>query len=121
MAALKKCKKISDGVWLYDLGFLNAYSGDLKKAIQQYRNAMTLPIEPPVIAEIEEFICWVLDVEPHKYQLHYCLGFLNWKIKEDKLQAIMDFKTFLSLGRKEEFPFERELARQWISEIQAES
>jgi hypothetical protein len=121
LAVLKKCKKILDGAWHYSLGFLHAYSGDLKKAIQQYRNAMTLPVELPVIAEIEEFICWVLDVEPHRYQLHYCLGFLNWKIKGDKLQAIKDLNTFLSLGRKEEFTFERELARKWISEIQAES
>lgn len=120
VAALKKCKKIPDGTWLYNLGFLHAYRGDLKKAIQQYRNAMTFSIEPPVIAEIEEFLCWVLDVEPLKYQLYYCLGFLNWKIKGDKSQAIRDFETFLSLGRAEEFTIERELASKWIPEIQAE-
>lgn len=118
MVALKKCKGVSEGTWLYNIGFLYAYIGDLKRAIQRYRNAMDLPIEPQVIAQIEEFICWLLVEEPQKYQLHYCLGFINWKIKEDRKQAIKDFETFLSQGNQNEFTVERELARKWITEIQ---
>jgi hypothetical protein len=100
------------------MGFLHAYAGDLKRAIQRYRKALELPVDPHVLPQIEEFICWVLEKEPHQYQLHYCLGFINWKIKADKVQAIKDFETFLSLGNKEEFSVEREFARRWISEIQ---
>ena len=118
MATLKKCKGVSEGTWLYNLGFLYAYIGDLKRAIQRYRNAMDLPIEAQVIAQIEEFICWILGEEPQMYQLHYCLGFINWKIKGDKTQAVKDFDTFLSQGDEKEFTVERELARKWISEIQ---
>ena len=118
MAALKKCKGVSEGTWLYNLGFLYAYINDLKRAIQRYRNAMDLPIEPQTIAQIEEFICWLLGEEPQKYQLHYCLGFINWKIKGDKTQAIKDFEAFLSQGNENEFTIERELAGKWIQEIQ---
>lgn len=118
IVVLKKCKRVSDGTWQYNLGFLYAYDGDLKRAIQRYHNAINQPIEPRVIGQIEEFICWVLQREPQKYQLHYCLGFINWKIKEDKAQAIKDLETFLSVGNEKEFSVERELARKWISEIQ---
>jgi len=79
---------------------------------------MNLPVDPAIPAQIEEFMCWLLEEEPQKYQLHYCLGFINWKIKGDKAQAIKDFEIFLSRGNKQEFTIERELARIWISEIQ---
>jgi hypothetical protein len=118
VAILKKCKGVPEGTWLYNLAFLHAYMGDLKKAVQRYRNAIGLPVEPAVAAAIEEFICWVLEEEPQKYQLHYCLGFINWKIKGDTGQAKEDFETFLVRGNDKEFTFERELARKWISEIQ---
>lgn len=121
MAVLKKCKGSSEGTWLYNLGFLHAYAGDLKRAIQRYRNAMDLPVEAHVIGEIEEFICWLLDEEPQKYQLHYCLGYINWKVKGDKPQAVKDFETFLLLGHENEFAVEREIARKWILEIQESS
>ena len=64
---------------------------------------MELPVESHVAGEIEEFIC---------------LGFINWKLKGDKTQAIRDFEAFLSSGKKVEFATEREIARKWISEIQ---
>jgi tetratricopeptide (TPR) repeat protein len=118
IATLKKCKGVSEGTWLYNLGFLYAYISDLKQAIRRYRNAMDLPIEAQVIAQIEEFICWILGEEPWKYQLHYCLGFINWKVKGDKTQALKDFDAFLSQGNEKEFTVERELARKWMSEIQ---
>jgi hypothetical protein len=117
MVMLKRCKRIRDGTWLYNLGFLHAYTRNLKSAIQCYRNAMTQPIEPSVIAQIEEFMCWLIDKEPQQYQLHYCLGYINWKVKGDEAQAVKDFETFLSLGNNQEFAKERELARNWISEI----
>jgi hypothetical protein len=117
IAALKKCKGNADGVWLYNLAFLHAYIGNLMKAIQYYRNATSLRVEPLVISQIEELICWLIEEEPLKYQLHYCLGFINWKVKGDHTQAIKDFEIFLSLGSDQEFIKERELACKWISEI----
>jgi tetratricopeptide (TPR) repeat protein len=117
MSILRKCKGVSDGTWLYDLGFLHAYTGELKKALQRYRSAMRLPIDPSVISEMEEFLCWILEVEPDKYQFHFCLGFINLEIKGDKEQAIKDLEIFLSRGNEHEFAEERRLARTWISEI----
>jgi len=117
MAKLKKCKKVRDSTWLYSLGFLHAYSGNLKSALQCYREAMTRPLEPMILAQIEEFLCWIIDKEPEQYQLYYCFGYINWKIKEDGVQAIKDFETFLALGNTQEYAKERELAHKWISEI----
>ena len=117
IALLKKCKHIQDGTWLYNLGFLYAYKGDLKAAIRFYRKAETRTLEPIVIARVEDFMCWVLEAEPDKYQLHYCLGDINWKIKGDEKRALEEFRAFLSLGNADEYAKERELARSWILEL----
>lgn len=117
MVLLKKCKRVSDGTWLYNLGFLHAYTGNLKSALQCYRNAMTRPLEPVVIALIEEFMFWLIEKEPERYQLHYCLGYINWKVRGDEIRGLKEFETFLSLGNNQEYGKERELARNWISEI----
>jgi len=117
MSVLRKCKRAPDGTWLYNLAFLHAYTGELKKAIQCYRRAMRLPVDPSLIAQVEEFLCWLLENEPDKYQFHFCLGFINLEIKEDKGQATKDLETFLLQGNEHEFAEERRLARTWISEI----
>lgn len=117
IAILKKCKGMSNALWHYNLGFLYAYMGDLKKAIQRYRNGMNLPVDPSDFAQIEEFIIWVLEQEPIKYQLYYCLGFINLEIKGDHGQAIMDLEKFLSIGEEHAFAEERKIASKWISEI----
>jgi tetratricopeptide (TPR) repeat protein len=114
---LKKCKKAADGTWLYNLGFLHAYMGNLSAALGCYKKATALPLEPPVLGEVEDFICWTLDEEPSRYQLHFCLGYINWKAKGDEVRALEDFRTFLSLGDGEEYARERALVRAWISSI----
>ena len=83
LQVVKYCRTIHEGTWLYNRGFLHAYMGNLKKAIQCYNKALGLSIEPLVIAKIEEFIVWVIEQEPSNYQLYYCLGYLNYKIKGD--------------------------------------
>ena len=115
---LKKCKNILNGTAQYNLAFLYAYKGDLQKAIRHYRNAIKLDTDPSNFAKIEEFILWVIEVEPHKYQLHYCLGFINWQVKGDGTQAIRDLSTFLSSGVEGEFAEERHIVKKWISEIE---
>jgi len=83
MDVLKKCRGQTEATWLYNLAFLHAYAGDLKGAIRRYRNAMKLRVGDRTVVEVEEFMCWLLEEEPEKYQLYYCLGFLNWKAKGD--------------------------------------
>lgn len=62
-------------------------------------------------------MCWLLEEEPEKYQIYYCLGFMNWKAKGDSTQAVRDFEAFLSAGNEHEFTKERELTQEWIAEI----
>jgi hypothetical protein len=114
-AALRKCRN-EDANRLYGLAFLEAYSGDLASATRRYRGAARYHVEPAAISEIEEFIEWVLENEPERYQLHYCLGFINWHVKGDAVRSRDSFAAFLSKGEEDRFVDERQLARTWMAE-----
>jgi tetratricopeptide (TPR) repeat protein len=117
---LKSCKKIQSPVWHLNLAFLYAYSNDMKLAIREYRKAEELPISLETLYEIENFIFYFLEIEPDKYQLSYCLGYINWKIKDNKEQAIKNFTDFLKKGDARDFAFEREQTKKWLAQIQNE-
>jgi hypothetical protein len=68
-------------------------------------------------ANIEDFLVLISAEDREKYQLFYCLGFLNWHIKGDKVQAQKDFNTFLARGSPETYKKERELAIAWVSDL----
>jgi len=114
---LRKMKKKNTGTWNYNMGFLLAYSGDLQSALRHYRRATTYFVEVEVINQIEDFLWWVFETEPNKYQLLYCLGFFEWKAKGDLVSAKSNFKEFLGKGNASEFRKEREFAAKWIKEI----
>lgn len=114
---LKKSAEKNNAIWHLNLAFLFAYVNDLKNALRHYKRAITFPIGSETIAEIEEFICLIIDEEPKKNQLFFCLGFINWKIKGDRKQAIKDFKKFLVEGKDGEFVQEKELVKSWIETI----
>lgn len=113
----KWCRRERDGTWLYSLAFLHAYEGDLRRAIRTFRVAVNRPCGDDVLPQVEQFYDWVIKSEPEKYQLHFCLGFLNWKAKGDAELAIQHLGKFVSSGADSEFRHERELARSWIEEI----
>ena len=113
----KKCKRYDDPIWHFNLAFLRAYENDLKKSIRQYRICANYDLSPVTLSEVEDFIVWILEEEPEKYQYHYCLGFFNWKIKGDLHQSVSDFEEFLNHVKQGEFVKERDLAIEWISEI----
>ena len=113
----KKCKRYDNPTWHFNLAFLRAYEGRLIKTIQQYRICANYDVSPATLSEVEDFMVWILEEEPEKYQYHYCLGFFNWKIKGDLHQAINDFGEFLKHIRNGEFLKEKDLAQKWISEI----
>ncbi len=115
---IRKCKKVNDVIWHFNLAFLEAYNGNLQKAIQQYRKCTKFPIYPKTLSQIEDFLCWIAKEESTRYQYHYCLGFFNWKIKGDKIQAIKDFKHFLACDTEGKFQKENELAIEWIDKIE---
>ncbi len=129
--ALKYLKKIKGaaqgsadsnvvGTWNYNIAFLNAYKGNLNVATRHYRKAAMTVVEPDIINQVESFLCWVLEQEPEKYQLHYCLGFFNWKTKGDVAQAEIDFNRFLVARRDGKFEREKELVEKWLVEMRPE-
>lgn len=115
-----KCKSYNDPVWHFNLAFLYAYERDLKKSIRHYRICANYDISPITLSEIEDFIVWLVEVEPDKYQFYFCLGFFNWKIKGDSKQSINDFEKFIANVKNGEFSAEKALAEQWIGEIMKE-
>lgn len=114
----KKCKRYDDPVWHFNLAFLRAYEGNLIKTIRQYRICANYDVSPATLSEVEDFMVWILEEEPEKYQYHYCLGFFNWKIKGDLHQAINDFGQFFKYIKAGEFINEKDLAQKWIPEIE---
>ena len=115
-----KCKRYDDPIWHFNLAFLRAYENDLKRSIRQYRICANYDVNPVTLSEIEDFIVWILEEEPDKYQYYYCLGFFNWKIKGDLRQSVHDFEEFLKQIKNGEFVLEKDLALKWISEIKQE-
>ena len=116
IALLKKCES-EDGTWKYNLAFLYAYKGDLKSSARLYRQASKSSVDPDIISQLEEFICWLLEIEPDKYQLYYSLGLINWLAKGDYKQAVEDFNKFRGIGDESEFEKERQLSSEWIRDI----
>lgn len=118
ISILRVIKDTNDALWNYNMAFLNAYKENLKLAIRHYRQAARHIVPPEIIAQVESFMCWVLQEEPTKVQISYCLGFFNWKIKGDKIQAKKDFTKFINTCGTEQFTKERELANQWIRDLE---
>ena len=114
---LKKINAKNDGLWHCNMAFLLAYFGDLKGATRHYRQVVSHRVSPEVIEQVESFICWALEEEPDKYQLSYCLGFFNWKVKGDKIQAINDFTTFKKTCADKQFNKEIVLTQKWLQEL----
>lgn len=118
---MSKCvaKNVSDPTWRLNVAFLYAYSGDMKKAVEQYDTAFRLGRTPEISFELEEFIDWTLANEPDKYQLHFCLGLINLKLKNDVLTATKDFETFLSKLEADKYPELKVMAQRYIDENNA--
>lgn len=118
---LKKCRGRRDTLWLYNYAFLLAYEGNMTKALESYRRASKgYCAEPGILLEFEAFICWALEQEPDKVQLHFCLGLLNFLGKVDKTRALQDFEKFLEVASPTQFGEEMRLAEVYIETIRGE-
>ena len=118
MAHVDKCRGLPDPVWRYSEAFLLAYQGDLAAASGAYKQAFARTLSDPTVpVQTEEFIQIVLDKEPDKVQLYFCLGLLNLKLKEDDAAARRDFEQFLARTEASMWKRQRELARRWIDRI----
>ncbi|KQC11362.1 MAG: hypothetical protein APR54_11015 [Candidatus Cloacimonas sp. SDB] len=117
---LKKCKEIKDATWKYNLAFLYAYKGDLKRAKLIYKSAFKGVCDPNVVIQTEEFMEWLLEVEPDKIQMNYCLGLINWFDKGDYELAISYFEKFINSNTDNSFEEEKKLAKSYINTIKGE-
>jgi len=89
----------------------------MNDAVRTYKAAFKIPTKDTSVPfEIEEFIDWVVHKEPSKTQLHFCLGLINIRLKEDMRRTKQDFKMFLESTPENQFSEQRELAQKYISE-----
>lgn len=109
-------QNIADPTWRYSAGFLEAYRGNEEKALQHYDAAMSFEAKPDLFFEIEEFIAWILSLEPERYQMHFCLGFINYKAKGDLMTAKQDFGLFMQKSKDGEFTNFRTRAESILNE-----
>jgi tetratricopeptide (TPR) repeat protein len=103
-----------DSAWHLNVAFLVAFQGDLKTALRHYRKAAEQRLHPDLLAKIEDFVYYIATTRADKYQLYYCLGFFNWKIKGDMLLAARYFQRFLKLRKDGAFGKEAVLAKKWL-------
>ena len=115
-----KAKDKKNASWKYNYAFLFAYEGNLDRAEKEYRQAIRGYIpDPGFIFEIIDFILWVLDNEPEKVQLHYCLGIIYYFAVDDKALTIHEFEKFIGSTRDTQFINQRENAEGILFELQS--
>ncbi|MBL0346643.1 hypothetical protein [Candidatus Villigracilis affinis] len=104
--------------WQYNYAFLLAYEGNMREAVRQYKFAVEEVFEEPkVVLEVIEFIMWVLDVEPDKTQLHFCLGMIYYYAIKDYALALQDFEKFVEVTPVNRFSSQRREAERLITQI----
>ena len=92
---LRKIKNQKDSSWQFSLAFLEAYEGDLDAAYKYYQKAIRGSYQDHIPNQIEDFIHSILDAEPDKIQLWYCLGLINYLAKGDLVSAKKYFEHFI--------------------------
>lgn len=103
---------------MYSEAFLNAYDGDLDSAYKMYRRAFDAPLQnsnTPMDCEI--FIQNILEEEPNRYWLYFCLGLINFREKRDLQLAREHFSSFLTIVEADRYKDQVKAARNWIEEI----
>ncbi len=86
----------NDYTWAYNKAFLKAYEGKLDEAYHCY-NIVFKNLKPSrTITQVCEFIENILKKEPHKYQLHYCLGLIHYFERGDMALAKEEFDLFIN-------------------------
>ena len=116
---IRACRRSPDSAWRYSEAFLYAYDGDLQRAYESYRRAFGSPLgDPTVLTQCEEFIQGIVEEEPERQWLYYCLGLINYRGKDDPVAALRDFRRFVDKVDGERFGEHVAYARRWIDEIE---
>jgi hypothetical protein len=120
-SALEELKNVKGqgGIWNLNVAFLNAYKGNLRAASRHYKLAAATEVDLDTSLQVEDFLCRILEIEPDKYQVNFCLGMFNEHIKGDLNRAVYDYEAFLTSGNPSDFAIERELVKNWISALKA--
>jgi len=92
---IEKAKNSNDFTWAYSKAFLVAYKGNLKEAYRIYMRAFKKTTSNFAYIQTEEFMQDILQDEPDKIQLYYCIGLINYFKKEDYILALNNFKIFV--------------------------
>jgi tetratricopeptide (TPR) repeat protein len=117
---IDRCRHLTDATWMYSDAFLLAYEGDLEGAYRAYRRAFQSPLSDPTVPmQCEDFIQMVIDEEPNRPWLYYCLGLINYRAKGDLQAARADFATFIERADPATFVRHIDIATEWIKEIDA--
>ena len=117
---IRKCKDSPDCAWRYSEAFLLAYEGALTQAYRRYRVVFRHSCPEHLPVEVEEFIMGVLEEEPDKVQLHFCLGVINYFAKGDKARALQELERFLEAAPRKAFPDERRRVHLWVPTLKGE-
>ena len=116
---IQKSRNERDAAWQFSDAFLAAYDGDLERAHKIYKRAFMGNVKESIPLDVETFIRDVLDQEPSKIQLWYCLGMINYFSKGDPQLAKEDFERFVDEANKiGQFNRSIEFAQKYISEIE---
>ena len=116
---IKKAKNNRDAAWLWSSAFLDAYEGKLEEAHKTYQRAFRGLVADATALQVETFIVDVVNLEPDKIQLWYCLGMINYLYKEDLPSALEDFQCFCKHAEKaNHFTKSVEFAKKYIKEIE---
>ncbi|MDE3019426.1 MAG: hypothetical protein KGI53_10440, partial [Nitrospirota bacterium] len=119
---IKKSKNARNSTWQYSAAFLAAYEGDLEQAHKIYQRAFRGQVTPSTPLEVETFIHDVLEVEPDKIQLWYCLDMINYFCKGDMASTRNDFVQFIALASAQNrFATSIAFARKYLEEIGLEA
>lgn len=116
---IKECKGVKDKTWYYSKAFLDAYQARMGAAESAYQTAFSHPSSDLTVPlQIEQFIVDILNQEPDKVQLYYCLGLINYGAKNDMMSAKRDFDEFLNRCPEELFPEQITKAKEYIQQIE---
>ncbi len=112
-----RSSRMSQAYW-FSRAFCYAYLDDLNKAYKAYQVGLSSTRDTDDVAvQCEVFINEILQAEPARTSLYFCLGFLNYKVKIDLEAAKRDLLSFISKCSNNEQVWARRIASGWLDEI----
>lgn len=118
LGLLNRMGRQRDSTWYFNVAFLHAYDGDTRKALQLYRRGTLMDLPPDVPAQLEMFMSRIVEEEPAKVQLRFCLGYLNKEVKGDAIRARQELEHFVREASPIAYAEEIALAKDWMAELE---